>query len=162
MKAYNKTLLQRLPMLVGLLIFSFDGFSQVQKMTVEDFQSSGVIDQADKEQFNQFLDGSFATLEITESENFKVGEGEVRMVTLRSKTDLYEKLMGLESKASIEFIQINLSSGASLPSNSFFQSFPNLKFLMVQGQNVSVSEVVGPDLGSERELYLLIRNISAD
>jgi hypothetical protein len=162
MKAYNKTLLQRLPILVGLLIFSIDGFSQVQKMTVEDFQSSGAILQADKEQFNQFVDGSFSSLEIAENQNFKVGEGEVKMITLASKSSLYEKLSSLENKTEIEVIQINFKKGSSLPDEAVFQSFPNLKFLLVQGLNISLSDVSEPNLGADREFYLLIRNISAD
>ncbi|WP_134202643.1 hypothetical protein [uncultured Algoriphagus sp.] len=162
MKAYNKTLLQRLPILVGLLIFSIDGFSQVQKMTVEDFQASGSILQADKEQFNQFVDGSFSSLEITENENYKVGDGEVKVIALASKSSLYEKLSSLENKTEIEVIQINFKKGSSLPDKAIFQSFPNLKFLLVQGLNISVSDVSEPNLGADRELYLLIRNISAD
>lgn len=162
MKSRKETLVFSLSFLIGLSFFSLQGFAQVQKMSYEIFQSSGAVNAADKERVACLLDGAFATLELTASEDFYGGEGDLKMVSLSADASLYQKLTSIDGKSTVEMIKINFNNVDSLPSEAIFQGFPNLKFILVQGIGISDSQISAPAMSSDRGIYLLIRNISAD
>lgn len=163
MKSYQKLIVLQLVLLLGLPFLSTQGFSQIHKLKFEEFKNSNSVDSDIKNRLDKLLEGEYPSVELTDSENFFIGEGALKSVFLiASNRGLYEKLVSLEDRSSVELIQINYQVGDPLPANSIFQDFPNLKYLIFQGQMMPESNFSSFEVGGERSLYLLIRNISAD